>query len=257
MRHEIKRNVLDRKIRIGAVSYLNTKPMIYGLHRGEIREQIDLITDYPSKVAAMLIDGSIDIGLVPVAVIDKVPNARIVTDVCIGCDGAVDSVAIFSEVPMDEIQTVVLDYQSRTSVALAQLLLRDHWKQKVTFVPAQSEDFRNQIAGTTAAVVIGDRALEQKTHSTYMYDLGAAWKDHTGLPFVFACWVANKPLDPTFIGAFHAANLTGFAHLPEIVAAEAVPYTNLMDYYTRYIRYDLDEAKRNGMNLFLEKLSTL
>jgi len=158
---------------------------------------------------------------------------------------------------MDVIQTVVLDYQSRTSVALAQLLLRDHWKQQVTFVPAQSEDFRNQIAGTTAAVVIGDRALEQKTHSTFMYDLGAAWKDHTGLPFVFACWVANKPIDPAFIGAFHAANLEGFAHLPEIVAAEAVSYTNLMDYYTHYIRYDLDEAKRNGMNLFLEKLSTL
>jgi chorismate dehydratase len=231
--------------------------MIYGLDHGDICHQIELITDYPAKIASMLISGTIDIGLVPVAVIDKVPHARVVTDVCIGCDGPVDSVAIFSEVPIGQIETVIMDYQSRTSVALAQLLMRDYWKKKVEWVAATGDDFRNHINGKVAAVVIGDRALEQKKNTAYMYDLGEAWKKHTGLPFVFACWVANKPIDPAFVGAFHAANLVGFAHLPEIIATESVPYADLMEYYTRYIQYDLDEAKRNGMSLFLEKLRTL
>lgn len=248
---------MDRKIRIGAVSYLNTKPMIYGLQRAAIREKIDLISDYPANVAFQLIDGSIDIGLVPVAVLDKVPNAQVIGDVCIACDGAVDSVAIFSEVPMDQIKTIILDYQSRTSVALAQILIREFWNKDVQWIPANGEDFRDQIKNDVAAVVIGDRALHQKHRSAYMYDLGEAWKAHTGLPFVFACWIANKPIDPNFVQEFNDANRLGFDHLEEIVAAENFTDTDLYEYYTHYIQYTLDDAKRKGMELFLSKLRSL
>ena len=245
---------MDRKIRIGAVSYLNTKPMIYGLQRAAIREKIDLISDYPANVASQLIKGSVDIGLVPVAVFDKVPNAQVIGDVCIACDGAVDSVAIFSEVPMEQIKTIILDYQSRTSVALAQILVRKFWKKDVQWIPADSEEFRDKIKDDVAAVVIGDRALQQKHRSAFMYDLGEAWKKHTGLPFVFACWIANKPINPEFVQEFNAANRIGFNHLDEIVAAENFTDTNLHEYYTHYIHYTLDDAKRKGMELFLSKL---
>lgn len=246
--------MLDRKIRIGAVSYLNTKPLVYGLDQGDIHDQIELTRDYPAKVAGALIDGSIDIGLVPVAVFDKVPNAQIIGDVCIACDGAVDSVAIFSEKPLEQITTIYLDYQSRTSVALAQLLMREYWEKEVKWIDAKGEDFRTLIKDDVAAVVIGDRALEQKSHSTFMYDLGEAWKAHTGLPFVFACWIANKPIDERFVAAFNAANRIGFDHLDEIVAKANYKHADLHAYYTRNIHYTLTPEKRKGLELFLSKL---
>lgn len=257
LHHEITRKVLDRKIRIGAVSYLNTKPLIFGLEKEPVAGLIELVLDYPANVAAMLANDRIDIGLLPVAMIDRIPGARVIGDVCIACDGAVDSVAIFSEMPLEKIQTILLDYQSRTSVALARILLRDFWKQEVEWVPAGGEDFRSRISGTTAGVVIGDRALEQKKRSAYMYDLGTAWKTMTGLPFVFACWVANKPIEKDFISLFNKANREGFAHLPEVISRVNNPVTDLQEYYTHYIHYELDEQKQKGMELFSSLLRTL
>ncbi len=247
---------MDRKIRIGAVSYLNTKPLIYGLEQAPIRDEIELVVDYPAHIAAMLGDGRIDIGLVPVAIIPELPESHIVTDYCIGCDGAVDSVAIFSEVPMDEIRTVLLDYQSRTSVMLARLLLRDFWKKDVVFADTMGEEFRHQIRGDVAGVVIGDRALRQKKESKYMYDLGQAWKDHTGLPFVFAAWISNKPIPGSFITLFNQANASGLQQLDVIIARETDPPANLMEYYTRYISYELTAEKRKGLSRFLSLLET-
>ena len=105
---------------MGAVSYLNTKPMLYGIVRSEVMNQIELTEDYPSNVAQQLREGSIDVALLPVAVMPTIPGARIVSDYGIAADGDVASVSIFSQVPMEEIETVYLDYQSRTSVRLAQ-----------------------------------------------------------------------------------------------------------------------------------------
>jgi chorismate dehydratase len=156
----------------------------------------------------MLVNDEIDVGLVPVAIIPLLKEAHIITDYCIGTEGDVASVALFSEVPVEEITTVLLDYQSRTSVNLAKILLKEYWKKDVALVDAK-EDFRSAIKGTTAAIVIGDRALEQRKQSAYVYDLGTAWKAHTGLPFVFAAWVANKELGAAFEDAFNRANAYG------------------------------------------------
>lgn len=245
---------MDRKIRIGAVSYLNTKPLIYGLEREAIRDKIDLIKDYPSNIAIKLIEGTIDIGLVPVSVIDQIPNANIIGDVCIGCNGPVDSVAIFSNTPLDQIKAVILDYQSRTSAALAQVLMREYWKKEVQWIPATNENFRDQIKEGTAALIIGDRALQYKNHSTFMYDLGEAWTAHTGLPFVFACWIANKSIDPEFIQEFNYANRIGLKNLDDIVFKENIDYSDLYKYYTYYIQYELNDQMRRGMALFRSKL---
>src|SRR5690349_15610060 len=111
------------KIRVGAVSYLNTKPLLYGITRSPIAERIELVTDYPAKIAASLLDGSIDIGLVPVAIIPKMHEFHIISDYCIGAEGPVASVALFSEQPLENVKKVLLDYQSRTSVSLARVLL--------------------------------------------------------------------------------------------------------------------------------------
>ena len=204
----------------------------------------------------MLLNDEIDVGLVPVVVIPMMTEAHIITDYCIGADGEVASVALFSEVPMEEVTKVLLDYQSQTSVNLAKLLLKEYWEKEVIFEDAK-EDFRSYITGTTAGIVIGDRALEQRKISAYTYDLGAAWKAHTGLPFVFAAWVANKPLGEDFIDAFNRANGYGVAHIAEVVAENPYPVYDLTKYYTQNISYRLDDAKREGLALFLEKLKQL
>src|SRR4051794_25941902 len=113
---EIKLNRLERKIRVGAVSYLNTKPLIYGLEQGYLKDDIELVYDYPSHIASMLLNDDIDVGLVPVAIIPKLKEAHIITDFCIGADGAVASVCLFSEVPLEDTEKILLDYQSRSSV---------------------------------------------------------------------------------------------------------------------------------------------
>lgn len=246
---------LERKIRVGAVSYLNTKPLLYGIQRSGVMKDMELIIDYPSRIADMLLRDEIDMGLVPVAVIPRMKDWHINGDICIGSDGPVASVCLFSETPVEKIEKVLLDYQSRTSVALARVLLREYWKISPELV-AGDQDFREHIKGTTAGVVIGDRALEQRLHSSFVYDLGEAWKDLTGLPFVFAAWVSNKPLDPAFIAKFNKANRAGLEQIDAVVKENPYPIFDLRDYFTRYLDYELDPAKRQGLDKFLQYLDS-
>ncbi len=216
-------------------------------------DRIELVEDYPSHIAAMLLNDEIDVGLVPVAIIPKLAEAHIITSYCIGAEQEVGSVCLFSEVGMERIERVLLDYQSRTSVNLCKVLLKHHWKMDVEFVDAAT-DFRSQIKGTTAGVVIGDRAFEQRKISPYIYDLAAAWRDFTGLPFVFAAWVANKQLDEGFIDAFNRANGYGIHHIEEVVAENPYDLYNLKKYYTENISYELTEQKKEGLDMFLRFL---
>ena len=241
---------LDKRIRIGAVSYLNTRPLLFGLKRSGLMDRIDLVEEYPARI------DEIDVGLVPVAIIPRLKEAHIVTDYCIGAEGEVASVALFSEVPVEQVSRVLLDYQSRTSVNLAKVLLKEYWKLNPVLEDAR-EDFRDFISGNTAGVVIGDRALEQRKTSAYSYDLAAAWKAHTGLPFVFAAWVANKALPDDFTDAFNRANGYGIKHIDEVVAENPYDVYDLKKYYTENISYQLNETKRKGLDLFLSKLKQL
>ncbi|UEG49045.1 menaquinone biosynthesis protein [Ferruginibacter lapsinanis] len=244
---------MDKKIRVGAVSYLNTKPLIYGFEHGLMKDEIELVIDYPANIADALINEQIDIGLVPMAVIPKLKEHHIIGDYCIACDGEVASVCLFSEVPVHEIETIILDYQSRTSVALVQILMSEYWKLTPRFVNG-GVDFRSEIKGTTAAVVIGDRALEQRKSSPYIYDLGTAWKAYTGLPFVFAAWVSNKPVADDFIKKFNEANALGFKNMNQIVEKYSIPDIDLMKYYTQFIKFELNIAMHESIALFLSKL---
>ena len=216
-------------------------------------DRVELIEAYPSNIAKMLLENSIDMGLVPVAVIPKLKAPQIVSDYCIGANGDVASVAIFSEVPIEEITTVLLDYQSRTSVNLAKILLEKYWNKQVTYIDT-SEDFTHSIKGTVAGVVIGDRALEQRLDAAYSYDLAEAWKDYTGLPFVFAAWVANKNLGEDFEDAFNIANGYGLQNIAAVVAENPFASYDLKKYYTENISYNLDAKKRKGLELFLSLL---
>ena len=246
---------MDRIWRIGAVSYLNTRPLLYGLEQSGIMPQIELVKAYPAKIAQDLMEGNIDMGLVPVAITPLLKEAHFVSNYCIGAITDVASVCIFSQVPMDEIEKVYLDYQSRTSVQLARILLTQYWKKEVEFIKAD-EGYIQAIEGTTAGVIIGDRALVARTQFNYIYDLAAAWIAHTSRPFVFATWIANKPMPAEFMEAFDQANAYGLQHINEVIAT--IPQNeqvyDLQKYYTENISYNFDAAKKEGLKLFLESL---
>jgi chorismate dehydratase len=244
---------LETKIRVGAVSYLNTKPLIYGFENGMMENDMDLLIDYPSKIASMLLTDELDIGLVPVAVIPKLKEHYIISDYCIGSEGEVESVCLFSEVPMDKIEKVLLDYQSSTSVALLKVLIKEYWKIDVIFEET-SEEYQSKISGTTAGLVIGDRALQQRKISPYIYDLGLEWTKFTGLPFVFAAWVSNKKLSDEFVDDFNKANAFGLNNLDVVIKENPYAIFDLNHYYNNCISFGLDPEKRKGMELFLSYL---
>jgi len=244
-------------LKISAVSYLNTIPFIHGLKQSELIKTIDLQLDYPSICADKLINGTVDLALVPVAVIPKLKKAYIISDYCIGANGAVDTVCLYSDVPIEEIESIALDYQSRTSVALLKILLKEYWQLNPELKKA-NVGFEENIKGNHAALVIGDRAFALNTKHAYIYDLSAIWKKMTGLPFVFAAWVANTKLPQDFIISFNKALEKGLSNIDKAFALEGGSYPNCEnpeDYLNNKISYSLDAEKQKGMELFLRKIS--
>jgi len=232
---------------------LNTKPLIYGFKNGLMKDEVDLFIDYPSKIAAMLLNNEMDIGLVPVAIIPEMKEHYIISDFCIGSVREVASVCLFSEVPINKIETILLDYQSRTSVALLKILIKEYWKINVKFEET-SENYQSKISGTVAGLVIGDRALQQRKISPYIYDLGLEWKKFTGLPFVFASWISNKKPEENFIKNFNEANAFGLNQIDKVIKENHYKAFDLRHYYTDCISFDLNENKKKGLELFLGKI---
>ena len=243
---------MERKLNIGIVSYLNTRPLVYGLKLPPISDEIKLIEETPARLADLLVSDEIDVGLVPVAIIPQLKEHFIVGDYCIGTETEVASVCLFSEVPLHQIETVYLDYESRSSVALLKWLMKEYWDIHPKIIQATDDTYRREISGTTAGLVIGDRAFEQRKVSTFIYDLASEWRSITGLPFVFAAWVSNKPMTDSFIKEFNHANAIGLDHIDDIVSEQHFDLFDLKKYYSLHMSYKLDERKRKGMDLFLQ-----
>lgn len=244
------------KYKVSAVSYLNTLPFIYGLQNNDLISDIDLQLDYPSICAEKLINGTVDLSLVPVVVLPKLINAHIISNYCIGADGAVETVCLYSDVPIYDIQTITFDYQSRTSVELLRILLKEYWQVNPDLIKAQ-KGFEKEINGSHAALVIGDRAFLLNDNHKFTYDLSAIWKELTGLPFVFAVWVSNKKLDQKFIANFNQALQEGLSNIPKALDRQGHNYSNCQtpeNYLNDKISYFLGVKKQKGMELFLSKL---
>jgi len=244
---------MSDRIKVSCVSYLNSMPFIYGLQQSDIANQIVLSLDIPSVCASKLMSREATIGLVPVASIPKIPDVRIISDYCIGANGAVSSVMLFSDVPLEEISAVYLDYQSMTSVNLVKVLAAHYWKIAPEWRQA-APGFENSIQGNVAGVIIGDRAIAAKEKYQYAYDLPAEWKKMTGLPFVFACWVSNSDLSSEFINSFNRALNYGLEHVEDSVRdfkADGISVDVAIHYLRNFIDYRLDAPKRMAMEKFL------
>lgn len=248
-------NQTVNKIKVTAVSYLNTKPLLYGIFKSPIAEKIDLQLDIPSVCAAKLRDGRADLGLVPVAVIPELPAPRILSDYCIGTVGTVRTVAVFAERPLEELTHLYLDHHSRTSVELVQILLRDYWNLSLALLPA-ADGYIDSINDSTGGLVIGDRTIGLHQRFPFVYDLGEAWMKHTGLPFVFAAWISNHAIDPDFLIEFNLALQQGLQHIPQLMYLLPTPQPgfDLEEYFTHFISYEFDAAKKRALSLFLQKM---
>lgn len=245
---------MSSNIRLSVVSYLNSKPFIYGLDQPWIKNQIALELDIPSTCAAKLISGKVDVGLVPVAILPELKEYHLLTNYCIGSDGVVNSVLLVSQVPFTEIRTVMMDYQSRTSVMLARVLADKFWKIKPAWEPA-SEGYEQTLNGTTAGIIIGDRALLMKDKFQYVYDLSVEWKKFTGLPFVFACWVANKKIPQDFNDALNKAFALGISNIQDVLkiyGSGVIEPTLAAHYLNENIDYHFDDSKKKALALFLK-----
>jgi chorismate dehydratase len=244
---------MSRRIRVGAVNYLNTKPLIEGL--GTFAPSIDLSLDLPSRLADQLAGGELDVGLIPVVELFRARTYSVVPDVSIASRGPVLSVTLFSRVPWAEIRTVALDEGSRTSAALAQILLRKRYGVVPQVEPLPIDVPADDLT-TDAVLLIGDRAMRACLPGfAFAYDLGREWTDWTGLPMVYAVWAVRDGVD---LGpaerAFADAKRHGLANAGAIAAREAPGLDLDPGFCRRYldtiIHYDLGPQELAGLNRY-------
>jgi len=249
------------KIRISAVKYANTYPFIYGLIESGFDRRVILETDHPADCAAKLISGRVDIGLIPVAIIPLLKEYHIISDYCIGANGNVRTVMLLSNCPFGDIESIYLDYRSRSSVNLSKVLAKNFWKKDFKWIDTSKEfDFIN-IGMNEAVVLIGDQCFEFETSFRFKTDLAREWKEFSGLPFVFACWTANKRLDKDFIEDFNRALRSGVENIDAVIEkfgkTGTITGNVLKKYLTENIDYDFNDEKKKGLKLFLELMSKL
>jgi chorismate dehydratase len=239
-------------VKISVVSYLNATPFVNGLQNTSLLPDVEIALDTPALCAQKLLNNESDIGLVPVAILPKLNEYHILSDYCIGAKGNVGSVMLYSNVDLANIKTVLLDYQSKTSVMLAQILAKEYWKINPAWENAKP-NYIDEIKGKAAGVVIGDRTFNLNGKYKFEYDLAGEWKKLTDLPFVFACWVANKKLPDDFISRFNEAIKNGVENIPSVIIEQQARYpeTDVKKYLTESISYEFDEQKKQALEKFL------
>lgn len=248
-------------IKVCAVSYLNTSPLVWGMLHGDQREAFDLEFRIPSECARVVAAGEADIGIVPSVELNRHNYSR-VSGLGIASCGAVRSILLVSSKPFAEIQTLAGDISSRTSVALARIILSRRYGA-VPRMLSLAPDLDNMLAAADAALIIGDPALHLNPEALdyYVLDLGAAWTEMTALPMVFAIWAGRtESITPEVEAVFRASYAFGRTHLDDIIRIEAAQrgiHTDLArNYLTRHMVWELGPAHYRGLELFLNYAQT-
>jgi chorismate dehydratase len=248
--------------RIGAVSYLNSKPLIH--HLGEVLPEARLTLDLPSRLAADLHRGQLDVALIPSIELFRSPAAdlAIVSDACIACRGPVWSVQLLFRKPPAQVRTLALDEGSRTSAALAQILLLDRFGIRPQLEPLPI-GAAAETARADAVLVIGDRALRGwGSEFCEVWDLGQQWCQTTGLPFVFAMWVARPVAGlPQLAAGLEAARDAGVQAARTIAAQQAEHYGLSVEacagYFEKHLHYRLGTGEQRGLELFYQRAAAV
>jgi chorismate dehydratase len=248
---ERERTMTTQALHVGSVSFLNAKPLIYGL---EHAPNVELTLDVPSHLLAGLADERFDVALLPVIDYQRLPGLRLLTAGGIGCDGPTLTVRIFSAVAIDQIQTLACDTDSHTSVALARIVLARLYGIRPRFVDLSPGVMKDG----TALLLIGDKVVcEEPKGLPHQLDLGEGWKQLTGLPFVFAAWTARGGVDlGNLPKSLEYAKVAGLCHLDEIITRFAVPRGWPADvahrYLAEHLKFDIGPRELRAIELFHE-----
>lgn len=250
------------KIRIGAVSYLNTRPLVYGLEQGLGADRISLSFEVPSALADRMAAGELDIALLPVIELARIPGLEIVPGLGIVTRGTSRSVLLVSRVPVEEVRRVALDPESRTTNALVQVLFDEGLGAHPEFVPGDPR-LEQALEECDAAVRIGDKALfEPSGEDRFEYDLAQIWSRQTGLPFVFAVWAARPGVvDRGIYRTLHDSRRRGGRALDAIAADyrwRGEPRTErALAYLQRHIHFRLGRPEVDAMKRFFRSAARL
>jgi chorismate dehydratase len=247
------RTEMDRIIKVSAVSYLNTAPFVYGLRNSEVIKHLQLTLDHPAECIRKVLVEESDLGLVPIHAILNRTDFNVISDFCIGATYKVRTVALFGHSPLNEIKTIYLDYQSRTSSALVKVLARELWKQDFEWKPFLPSNSFRDIQPDEGMLAIGDKVFNLENHFTYGVDLAQEWHRLTGLPMVFALWATRKNLGKRFVERFNAALSLGLKNIEaavEMFGQTIIPNAEAADYLRNNISYGFDAQKKEAMKLF-------
>jgi chorismate dehydratase len=248
-----------RPLRVSAISFLNTAPLLWDFEHGPARPEFHLEYTVPSACAEQLRAGAADIGIIPVAAYHGIPDLVVIPDVAIATNRTVRSIVLVSKLPIDDIRTVAADTSSRTSVLLARLLFRKWHGGDREFLPMAPE-LGAMLEKCDAALLIGDPALTVSRSQYLIYDLAEEWHRLTGKSFVFAFWavrreaLAQAPADLARIfqqsrdHGLEAANLRQLGH--EWARRVGLSEAEVVSYLTENIDYSLDAENLAGMELF-------
>jgi chorismate dehydratase len=245
-----------RPLRVGAVCYLNTAPLVRGL---EADPGVELSRDVPSRIAAALHAGEIDLGLIP-SIEYAEGDYAIVPGLAIASHGPVLSVRLFLARPLTDVRRVALDTSSRTSVALTRILLHERLAREPEWIP-MAPDVDAMLAAADGALVIGDPALDYEGRAEYL-DMGAEWGGLTGLPFVWAFWAGPAgAVSGGQVGRLQRAAREGLAAIPAIAAEESRGDARRAERYASYLRdtitYALGEDELRGVREFHRRAHAL
>jgi len=243
------------KLSISAISYLNTLPFVYGINHSGILTNFHFQLEIPSVSAKHFINNEVDIALIPVAALKQIESYQLLSDYCIGSHKEVKTVLLLSQLPLNEIKKIHLDYHSLTSVNLANVLAQNYWKIKPEWIHLTNEETYSE---KESIVAIGDKTFQLKEKFNYVYDLSKEWYNFTGLPFVFACWVAKKGLSQEIITPSTAALKWGVENKKDAITKlfniQLFPNININEYLEKNIDYLFDEPKKKALHLFLSYL---
>lgn len=244
--------LISMKINVAMVSYKNTKPFLFGFNHFVENSPFRLSLLNPAKCSEAFDSGTADIALVPVAFLEGRTDYKIITDFCIGADGPVNSVALLSQKPIEDLNTIILDNHSMTSNRLIKVLLENHWKKDVEFI---KRDVSQGISlkENTGVIMIGDKVFEHESEFKYKYDLAEIWKEMTGKPFVFAVWIAKKSLSTELESKLNEYLDYGHKNIEAIIEKDNDPLVNLREYLTINLKYRYTAEFQSGLETFLHE----
>lgn len=246
------------RVRVAVVDYLNAQPLYVGLEGAEVTPRVEVVRAVPSEVARRVAEDEAELGLMPVAAAAAIGDIRMVRGCSIGARGAVRSILVVAERPIEELETVALDLSSRTSVVLARLIFRSRCSgREPRWVGRTPKEAIGAVSLRCGALVIGDPALQVEGRFPYAWDLGALWWEMTGLPFVFAAWCGRPgALTEGDERLFAHAKAEGMGRRDEIALAHARQFgmdpDSLSSYLHESIRYEFGDEERGGLERFYD-----